>query len=80
MEYLLEQDKPLVSEDELEDVMSCSHEEWLKYTDKVGVLIICRLLDSSALAGYSQLNSGQSRHRGIRTVLFGTFNVRTGQS
>lgn len=36
LEYLLEQDKPLVDEKDLDHLLRCSHKEWLDYTDKVG--------------------------------------------
>ena len=36
LEYLLEQDKPLVDEKDLDYLLQCTHDEWLEYTDKVG--------------------------------------------
>ncbi|CAK8689247.1 unnamed protein product [Clavelina lepadiformis] len=40
LEYLLENDKPLVSETDLDWLMKCSHKEWLDYTEKVRGMIV----------------------------------------
>nr|CAB3243454.1 ribonuclease 3 [Phallusia mammillata] len=40
LEYLQENDQPLVDDDELDQLMRCSHDDWLKYAEKVRGMIV----------------------------------------
>lgn len=40
LKYLLKENKPLVGAEDLDYFMSCSHEEWLGYTDQVRGMIV----------------------------------------